>query len=397
LKKYLVGGAVRDMLLGRENKDKDYVIVGSNVKEMISLGFNSVGKSFPVFLHPDVEGEYALARTEKKSGSRHVDFECFTEDVSLEDDLKRRDLTINAIAYDEGEFIDPFGGQDDIERKILRPVSSAFKEDALRILRAARFRAELGSEWQFDASLQEYTSEIKEELRYISKERIYKESEKAMRAAKPSIFFNSLLCLGVLDIVFPWLHDLTKIEHNNVYHQEGAVFNHVMMALDLCKDENARWAVLFHDVGKYQSFLEDGNFHRHYDEKILKSVFKDIQNTLILRREELNISKFFALHHHGLQNVFKNSMKASKIAALLCKVRKKKKLESLLEAALADLEGRVGLKNDLFFTKEQVVQMWLLLKNTNYGVNHESMGVNQIRSAITHKQTNIIKEFIQSL
>jgi tRNA nucleotidyltransferase (CCA-adding enzyme) len=398
LKKYLVGGAVRDLILRRKNSDKDYVIVGSNIEEMLSLGFKSVGKSFPVFIHPQEKGEFALARSEKKSGKKHFDFECFTENVSLEEDLKRRDLTINAIAYDEEKnvYIDPFGGLNDIKKKILRPVSEAFCEDALRLLRAARFKTELGSEWSFDDKLKEYALKTKKELQYISKERIYKETKRAMRCEKPSLFFNSLLELDILDAIFPWAYELTKIEHNNDYHMEGTILNHIMMAVDICKDENAKWAVLFHDVGKYQAFLEDGNFYRHYDAKILQKLFKDIQKTLSLEREELEISKFFALNHHNLQNIFKNTMRASKIAALLFKIKDEKRLESILEATLADLNGRVGKSNELVFSKEQVSCMWRLLKSADYGVDSKTMGVEQIKSIIHHKQANIIKDYIKA-
>jgi tRNA nucleotidyltransferase (CCA-adding enzyme) len=399
LKKYLVGGAVRDLILKRQNNDKDYVIVGSSFDEMLSLGFKSVGKSFPVFIHEKYEGEFALARTEKKSGKKHFDFECFTKDVSLEEDLKRRDLTINAIAYDEksGEFIDPFGGLEDIKNKILRPTSEAFKDDALRILRAARLKTELGGGWEFDKILSDYAFDMREELGELSKERIYKETKKALYAQNSSVFFYSLLSLGALKILFPYLDDLTKISHENEYHKEGSVFVHTMMALDLCSDTTAKWAVLFHDIGKYQSFAEDGNFHRHYDEKIVKSAFREIEKTLSLSREEFEIAKFFALKHHKLQNIFKNSMRISKTAALLFSIKDKKRLKIILEAVLADLKGRIGKSADFIFSKEQVIEMWQLLKCADYGVDNKTMNVMQIKSIIAHKQANILKEFIKNI
>ncbi|MDR0761950.1 MAG: polynucleotide adenylyltransferase [Campylobacteraceae bacterium] len=398
MKIYLVGGAVRDLILDRKSSDKDYVVVGSSFEEMFSLGFKSVGKSFPVFIHPKKEGEFALARSEKKSGKKHFDFECFTENVSLEEDLRRRDLTINAIAYDEksDKFIDPFGGLSDIKCKILRPVSEAFKDDALRILRAARFKTELGEEWKFDKSLSDYVPDMTEELGELSKERIYKETKKALGVKNSSVFFCSLLELGVLEILFPFLYDLTKISHDNEYHKEGSVFVHTMMALDLCSDTNAKWAVLFHDMGKYQSFLDDGNFHRHCDAKILQDIFKKIQKTLSLEREEFEISKFFALNHHKLQNILKNSMRLSKIASLLFKIKDEGRLNSILDASLADLNGRMGRGNELIFSKEQIVHMWQLLKEADYNVNHESMSVEQIKSIIVHKQTNILREFVKT-
>ncbi|MDR1614056.1 MAG: polynucleotide adenylyltransferase [Campylobacteraceae bacterium] len=399
MKKYLVGGAVRDLILGRRNSDKDYVVVGSNVDEMLSLGFKSVGKSFPVFIHAEKEGEYALARTEKKSGKKHFDFECFTKNVSLKEDLKRRDLTINAIAYDEDseEFIDPFGGINDIKNKILRPTSEAFREDALRILRAARLKTELGTDWKFHESLYEYALNLEDELKELSKERIYKETKKALQAQNSSVFFYSLLELKALEALFPFIYNLTKISHENEYHKEGSVFVHTMMALDLCSDTTAKWAVLLHDAGKYQAFLEDGNFYRHYEGKILQHIFKDVQKSLSLSREELEISKFFASNHHNLQNIFKNSMRASKIAALLFKIKDEKRLRAILQAVLADLNGRRGKGDELVFTKEQIVYMWQFLKDADYGVDHESMSVEKIKSTITHKQTNILKDYIKSI
>jgi tRNA nucleotidyltransferase (CCA-adding enzyme) len=400
LKQYLVGGAVRDLVLGKNVSDKDYVAVGSSVEEMISLGFKSVGKSFPVFIHSQKEGEFALARTEKKSGKKHFDFECFTKDISLEEDLKRRDLTINSIAYDEenDEFIDPFGGLGDIKNKILRPTSEAFKEDALRIVRAARFKTELGGDWNFDKKLKDYALCMKEELKELSKERIYKETKKALCARNSSVFFYSLLEFDALDALFPFLYNLTKISHDNEYHMEGSVFAHTMMALDLCESAAAKWAVLFHDSGKYQSFSEDGNFHRHYDEKIIKSVFTGIQKSLSLSREEFEISKFFALNHHKLQILLKNNMRASKIAVLLFKIKDKNRLENILEASFADLRGRVGKSSEsgLFFNKEEIKKLWELLKYADYGVDNETMSVERIKSEIIQKQAQIVKNFIKS-
>jgi hypothetical protein len=188
---------------------------------------------------------------------------------------------------------------------------------------------------------------------------------------------------------------LTKISHDNEYHKEGSVFVHTMMALDLCSDTDAKWAVLFHDTGKYQSFLNDGNFHKHYDAKILQNLFKSIQKTLSLSREELEVSKFFALNHHKLQNVFKNNMRPSKIASLLFKIKDKNRLESILEASLADLKGRTGKGDELVFSKKQVIKMWELLKYADYGVNNETMNVEQIKSIIACKQVNILRGYME--
>lgn len=149
MNKFLVGGAVRDMLMGLEPKDKDYVVVGSSVEEMLAAGFEKVGADFPVFLHPETGDEYALARREKKTGTGYLGFTSeFGVDVTLEEDLSRRDLSINSMALDDkGNLIDPFNGQEDLKNKVLRHTSNAFEEDPVRVLRLARFRARFGPDW----------------------------------------------------------------------------------------------------------------------------------------------------------------------------------------------------------------------------------------------------------
>lgn len=393
-----MGGYVRDKILNIKNNDKDYVVVGSNADEMKSLGFKSVGKSFPVFIHKKKEGEFALARSEKKIGNKHFDFEFDTQNISLKDDLKRRDFTINALALDEtnGEIIDYFGGLDDIKNKIIKPVSAAFCEDALRVLRAARFKALLGYEWKFDKKLYEYALHVKSELKFLSRERIYKETKKALLTDHPELYFDSLKELDIMDVIFPWLYNLTKVTHNNVYHFEGSVYNHTMLALKKAKDDlNASWCVLFHDTGKYNSYLMYGDFHKHYDEKIVSENFKEIVKTLSLRKEELEISKFFALHHHKIQSVFENSMKVSKIASFLFKIKSEKILKSLLIASMADMQGREGVKRELFFTCKDILYIYKKLKEADYKVDNKSMNKEQIISIITHKQAKIVNDYIK--
>lgn len=399
MKTYLVGGYVRDKILNRKNHDKDYVVVDANASDMEKLGFKSVGKSFPVFIHKEIEGEFALARSEKKIGSKHTDFEFITEGISLKDDLSRRDFTINALALDEdGEkIIDYFGGVKDIQNKVIKPVSKAFCEDALRVLRAARFKALLGKEWKFDNKLYEYALLVKDELKFLSRERVYQETKKALLTENPEVYFISLNELCVLDTVFPWLYNLTKIEHNNEYHKEGSVFNHVMLTLKLCQNDiNASWSALFHDTGKYGSYMKQSNFHIHYSNDIVNESFKEILKTLSLSKEELELSKFFALHHHDFQAAFKNSMKVSKIAKLLFKVKSIDSLKSLLIASMADMLGRMGTKNELFFTQEDLLNIYKELKSTNYEVDHKSMTKDEILSKISHKQIQIIKNYIEN-
>jgi tRNA nucleotidyltransferase (CCA-adding enzyme) len=195
MKTFLVGGAVRDILLGLQPKDKDFVVVGSSVEEMLSLGFTQVGKDFPVFLHPETGDEHALARKERSTGASHTDFECEVKGITLEQDLLRRDLTINSMAMDmhTSEVIDPFGGQQDIKDKALRATSLAFEEDPLRVLRVARFLARLGDDWEVSLSTANMMSHLAKRVREeISPERVWKEIEKALMEKAPWRFLSIL-------------------------------------------------------------------------------------------------------------------------------------------------------------------------------------------------------------
>jgi tRNA nucleotidyltransferase (CCA-adding enzyme) len=211
MQKYLVGGAVRDRLLSLPVHEQDWVVVGSTPQEMLGLGFRQVGKDFPVFLHPQSAEEFALARTERKSGKGHKGFQVFSSpDISLEEDLLRRDLTINAIAEDEhGNLTDPYGGLNDIKNRILRHVSPAFSEDPLRVLRVARFAARfwhLG--FTIDATTLELMSSISQgdELQLLSKERIWQETKRALETTHPEIYVLILLQIGALEKIAPTLN-----------------------------------------------------------------------------------------------------------------------------------------------------------------------------------------------
>jgi tRNA nucleotidyltransferase (CCA-adding enzyme) len=205
---YLVGGAVRDRLLGLAVKDRDWAVVGSTPEQMLDLGFTAVGHSFPVFLHPQTHEEYALARTERKQGQGYHGFECYTgQDVTLEQDLSRRDLTINAMAEDaQQQVIDPFNGQGDLAARCLRHVSAAFVEDPLRVLRVARFRAQLG---QFDFQLHAETAQLMTqishsgELAQLTPERVWKEIDKALHSTHPQLFWQTLAEVDALKDTLP--------------------------------------------------------------------------------------------------------------------------------------------------------------------------------------------------
>lgn len=270
MKVYLVGGAVRDELMGVESKDRDYVVVGSTHEEMISLGYEQVGAAFPVYLHPETKEEYALARTERSTGDGYHDFEVmFSPDVTIQDDLSRRDLTINAIAKDleTGEYIDPYGGIRDIRKGVLRNVSAAsMREDPLRIYRLARFLARFGGKFIVDHSTMFICESAKATLEALPKERKMAEIRKCFEDQsldnRPSLMIDMLCNLGEM----PEVANLRGVLQPAAHHPEGDAYVHTLLCLDysqrLMSAPDVKWAVLCHDLGKVQYF-KHGNLHGH--------------------------------------------------------------------------------------------------------------------------------------
>ena len=256
MKTYLVGGAVRDKLLGLPVKDRDWVVIGATPKKMIEEGFEPIGENFPVFLHPKTKEEYALARTERKSGKGYKGFVFYSSPkVTLEDDLKRRDLTINAIAEDEnGELIDPYGGEADLKNGILRHVSPAFVEDPLRVLRIARFAACFGFKIADETIKLLHIISKSNELDTLTPERVWSEMEKALTGKYPARFILALRSCNALKILFPEIDALFGIPQDKKYHPEIDVGRHTLMALNqsvqLSSDPIVRFSVLVHDLGK---------------------------------------------------------------------------------------------------------------------------------------------------
>ncbi|MGB0495104.1 MAG: multifunctional CCA addition/repair protein, partial [Kangiellaceae bacterium] len=271
---YLVGGAVRDGLLDYPVIDKDWVVVGSTSGQLIESGYKQVGKDFPVFLHPESGEEYALARTERKSGSGYKGFTVFADqNVTLEEDLIRRDLTINAMALDDkGNLFDPFNGKKDLKEKVLRHISPAFSEDPLRVLRVARFAARyhhLG--FTIAKQTLDLMSDLAKsgELKTLTSERVWVETAKALSEQSPQIYFQTLRdCFG-LDDWFPEISCLWGIPNPERWHPEIDTGIHTMMVLEqsalLCEDPITRFAALCHDLGKGVTPKDQWPSHRGHE------------------------------------------------------------------------------------------------------------------------------------
>jgi tRNA nucleotidyltransferase (CCA-adding enzyme) len=256
---YLVGGAVRDALLGREVRERDYMVVGGTADELLAAGYRPVGKDFPVFLHPQTQCEYALARRERKTAPGYRGFVTeFSPDITLEEDLLRRDLTVNAIAQDDaGRLIDPFGGQADLAARVLRHVSPAFSEDPVRILRVARFAARFAAlGFTVHESTRTLMRQMVEagEVAALVSERVWQETERALGEARPEVFFEVLRDCGALAVIFPEVDKLFGVPQSPQWHPEIDTGVHVLLCLKRAAELNApvtvRFAVLAHDLGK---------------------------------------------------------------------------------------------------------------------------------------------------
>ena len=344
MKIYKVGGAVRDEILGLKAQDNDYVVVGASVDEMSALGFKAVGKAFPVFLHPQTHEEYALARKEIKTGNKHTDFEfIFTPNVTLREDLERRDLTCNAIAFDEEkqEYIDYFSGREDIQNKILRHVNAEhFIEDPLRVLRVCRFAAQL------DFEVAEETLELCRQMvlggamENLTAERIFEELRKALKAKKSSKFFLLMREIGALEKIMPEIDVLFEVPEKEQYHPEKNTGGHVMTALDTAAEQSEliKFAVLTHDVGK--ALTDKNKWPSHHGHADLAA--KPILN-LCKRLKVPNIYKDFALkaakYHMKYFDIF--VMRARKIYDLLggLTIGHTSYIKEYIEVCRADFEG----------------------------------------------------------
>lgn len=351
---YLVGGAVRDQLLGLEVKDRDWVVVGASPFQMLALGYKQVGADFPVFLHPESAEEYALARTERKTGTGYQGFECNSDaGVTLEEDLLRRDLTINAMALDpQGMLIDPYGGKQDLDARILRHVSPAFAEDPLRVLRLARFAARFAkSGFRIADETKALCKKIREsgELAHLKAERVWQETQRALSEDSPEVYFQVLREVDALAILFPELDRLFGIPQPEQHHPEIDCGVHAMLSLQqacrLTKDTEVRFAALIHDLGK--GLTPANVWPRHHGHELkgvapIKALCKRLMAPKRFTELACLVSEFHTHIHRAEELRAKTALKVLKRCDAF---RKPDRFEQILLTSMADARGRTGFEN----------------------------------------------------
>jgi tRNA nucleotidyltransferase (CCA-adding enzyme) len=358
---YLVGGAVRDALLGLPVKERDWVVVGSGRDELLRLRYSEVGRDFPVFLHPDSHEEYALARRERKTAPGYRGFAVeFGPEVTLEEDLARRDLTINAIAQaDDGSFIDPHGGRRDLQAKVLRHVSPAFIEDPVRILRLARFAARFSAlGFKVAAETMALMREMVErgEADALVAERVWQETEKALREPGASVFFQVLRQCGALKVVYPEINALFGVPQPEKWHPEIDTGVHTMMVLDqavlLSRDPKVRFAALVHDLGKATTPHQEWPGHKGHEERSV-ALIDALCDRLKLPSEYRELSIIVARYHGNVHRAFE--LRPSTILGILEKTdafRRAGRFAQALVACEADSRGRLGLEHNPYPQRE---------------------------------------------
>lgn len=356
MKTYLVGGAIRDRLLGLQPGDRDWVVVGATPEEMLAQGFKPVGRDFPVFLHPETGEEYALARTERKSGRGYRGFVVDTDpSVTLEEDLQRRDFTLNAIAQNEhGELVDPYGGARDIERRVLRHVGPAFVEDPLRVLRAARFMARFAP---LGFSVADETLALMRqiaasgELDTLVPERVWQELRKALRTAQPSAFLSTLRASDALAAVLPEVDALYGVPQRAEFHPEIDTGAHQQLVSDMAAkiapgDDLVGFAALVHDLGKALTPKDQLPRHIAHENagiapvralcERLKVPAEHRDLAIIACREHLNVHRLPELRDATVHELF----------ARCDAFRKPERIAQLALVCEADKRGRLGREDE---------------------------------------------------
>ncbi|WP_273381940.1 multifunctional CCA addition/repair protein [Actinobacillus porcinus] len=403
---YLVGGAVRDKLLGLPVKDRDWMIVGATPEDLLAQGYQQVGKDFPVFLNPETKEEYALARTERKSGSGYTGFICdFSPHIRLEEDLIRRDLTINAIAQSaDGKYHDPFGGIEDLNRRILRHISPAFAEDPLRVLRVARFAARfhhLGFTIAKETLTLMQNLTEQGELEHLTTERIWLETEKALTEKNPEIYFDTLRKVGALKVLFPELDALHGVPNPAKHHPEIDSFIHTMMVLQqaVLLTENTdmnksavRFAALCHDLGKALTPQDILPHHYGHEKKGVQQV-RHLCNRLKVPTYYKELAELTCEYHTHSHNALE--LRAETIIKLFNTFdvwRKPQRFKEFLTACQADSRGRLGFEQVSYPQKAYLWALYETAKEVNIqqiiDAGFEKQG---IRDELMKRRVQVVK------
>ncbi len=354
MKVYAVGGSVRDQLLGLEVRDQDYVVVGSTPEEMQRLGFKPVGRDFPVFLHPETHEQYALARTERKSGHGYRGFTVHASpDVSLEQDLERRDLTVNAIARDQnGDIIDPFNGCRDLSNGILRHVSPAFAEDPVRVLRVARFAARFSFDIAAETNVLMQQMVVNGETDHLVPERVWQEISAGLMEQKPSAMFQVLRDCGALVRILPEFDALFGVPQPEQHHPEIDTGIHVLMVIDYAASQQyslpVRFAALTHDLGKGVTPPEQWPTHHGHEKKSVQLV-KSLCTRLRVPGDCRDVARLTARFHGDIHRALQ--LRPATILKMLTAAdvfRKPARFEDVLRASESDFRGRPGFEEKPF-------------------------------------------------
>ncbi len=384
---YLVGGAVRDEQIGIPVKERDWCVVGATPDELLGLGYKPVGKDFPVFLHPQTNEEYALARTERKTAVGYHGFAFNTDpNVSIEEDLGRRDLTMNAIAKDaDGNLIDPFGGVDDIAHGLIRHVSDAFAEDPVRILRAAKFAARFASrQFRIAPETRDLMRQMVSagEADALVPDRVWKETEAALAGPNPRVFFESLRACRALGALFPEIDALFGVPQPPKWHPEVDTGLHTMMVLEqaaaLSADVAVRFAALVHDLGKATTEQDDWPSHPGHElrgKDIIKAMSQRLPLPKACRDLGVLVSEFHTHCHRASELRDKSIVKVLESTDAF---RRPERFENFLLACEADARGRTAFEDRAYPQADLMRQSFAAaasVDSAGIAAQHEAAGI----------------------
>ena len=405
MKIYLVGGAVRDQLLGLPISDRDYVVVGTTPEAMLAQGFQQVGKDFPVFLHPETHEEYALARTERKTGAGYTGFSCYSApDVTIEDDLLRRDLTINAIAQDNfGALVDPYHGVEDLNNRILRHVSAAFAEDPLRVLRVARFAAryqEQGFSIAPETLALMRSITISGELSYLTAERVWAETQKALMSNSPQVYFEVLRQCGALAVLFPEIDNLFGVPAPEKWHPEIDTGIHTLMVMkivaSLSQDIDVRFAALCHDLGKALTPKNIWPSHPDHGEAGIQLI-EQLCERLKVPTNARDLARLSARYHDKIHII--NKLSATNLIQVFDGLDSWRKPERVLQLSIiseADARGRKGLEQQAYPQAEFLRQAFSIAQSVSVKpIVEQGFQGPQIRDELTRQRIEKVASWQQ--